>query len=583
MPAFPRVISAKFFNQTDALLPCGDIDLLSGVSLPDLTDPSYDPTVYQWFLIAYTWEGTGFSDTAGNTYTAIPGASDGPVTAYLAPYTSQFLTTSNVFSGGSTCKGLQVIVFGADPTTPLAGIKVNTGSFSGPPSTGPGTLYTETHTGDHVDLPADYYTGNDIIVAILRGADNLDGSDPALIVSAISPNPSIDFFTSPTSTISPTPTHLGILAATFETAASGSGILQNVFLNDLQNLGNPVHSSGYAQARADFSRGGTHQNLDWALICFVTSDIELGAPPDDGTPPAVPITDGVDLITSLVGLHRVYRSETDRTHINFQTLRWGAADWDAPVTIATDADDTTDNGSAPCLAITDDQDVMVCWYHTPTAVAAGFISEDFGQTWDAYAAIIGHRYPRVAFMREKTIVGLFNADILALFESADGGTTLDLAVTFGPQPKQRISLQVDGLNFLHAVWENSDGQVIHRGSRSPGQVGSWSDPELLVSGHVPGYAVGHRRAVNCCFDEADPPNLNFGLTDSTYGVSDSASDIDTPAGVFFERAWVGLVWDVRDHLWLLARAYSTGHAMLLWKTENDRDWLLFGGGGGLGP
>lgn len=559
------------------------------VSTDDVVN--FDPGVFSgvdtsgiWRIVVWTTLGTAVSDTAGNAYNV--DASSGSVQIWSAridaiPADGSPLTVTN---------GLALharLIGGVDPVSYLGPTSGMSGGYNNIQTGASPAVYTGA-TGS-VTLPE--------VEDLLFGAwlQNYHRSDPGSFFGILTPDP--------------TPGHF-----------AGDWSEQRILIS--------VENSGYPGAPADpyeeFSMGvlvsrpsaagspplagwqlsvtwayspiiigpfpnfppGSNSDISWDLLLVAYRPAGVGAI-DDGEPPAT-ANDGVDLITSSVGLHRAFRDGTD---IKFQTLRWGANDWGAAITIGTDADDTVKNGAAPCLGINEHEDIF-CWYHTTAPTVVGYKSEDWGQTWDSepYASHAGLRYPRIAFGKERFLVALYNISLLDVFESSDGGVTLELAVTFATQPKQRPNLAVDHQNVAHLVWENADGHIVHRASKAPGQLGSWSDPVNLDTGltpdHVPGYAVGHRRAMALWW--YDDTHVEVALLTSNYGERDQIVTPPIPDGVTisaFYRAWPGMVYDTWDRLWLLIKTASSASARVLVRTDDDGfSWEAVGGlGGGIGP
>jgi hypothetical protein len=568
----------------DATLPCGDIDYVPGTSPPDLSASWYDPTVLKYFLLGITWDGTGISDTAGNTYTAIPGASDGPVTCWLAPYDNQ-LNSGDIFTGGATCKGLQVIAFLGHPLTPLAGIDVKSSSFTGPPSFPPGSSgYFEEHRTDHVDLPADFYVGDAFVIAIERGLDNVDGSDPDMTVRGVfgigtGPND----WDAATTSISPPPTDLGRYCGTnfFTNSSFGGGAPhQPIFLSDSHGDGLALHSTGYAQGIMLFGRSNTQQTVDWALVCVVTSVTLIGGggghpPPPDATP-----SDGVDLAFSTKGLHVAYRTDAEVRH---RLLRWGQTDWDAYTVVATDADATFDHGACPCIMV-DSWDRVYIWYHDTTPDTHGYRSQDSGQTWELYCTHAATTYPKLAWAEGLTVVAQFIAvDELIVLRSTDFGKT-ELAdeplKSFGTQQIQRPCLGVDKSGRVHLVLYDG-ASLVHYSTRAVGLDSAWEGPTTLHTGKVAGYAIGFRRALLVWFEGTD---LKVGLLGSDYAGFDQ---VVTSPVASFEPIYPGVAYDKWDRPWLMERSDDDAHGnpRLTFRSPDGAGitWADVGSGGGIGP
>jgi hypothetical protein len=269
-----------------------------------------------------------------------------------------------------------------------------------------------------------------------------------------------------------------------------------------------------------------------------TQSALLGIPVGPVPPPATD-TDGLDLVRTTNGwLFRTWRSGTS---IYVQRSRDGGPTWDTAVLIVTDADPE----AAPALAV-DRHDSVYLWFHADTLEAQGFVTENHGAWWFPYAGHAALRYPRPAWMADRFLLAGFNGDNLNVYQSKDGGITLDLAVTFAAQPKRRPALWVDRHDIAHIAYHNDAADLVHRFSPEPMRLGSWANLVTMVfSGVMPGAAPSLTGGIIAGWEGA---NLFVSLLANDHGTL--SDNLPVPAGTL-ARAAPGVAFDRWDGAYLL--------------------------------
>jgi len=292
--------------------------------------------------------------------------------------------------------------------------------------------------------------------------------------------------------------------------------------------------------------------------------------------------EGVDYaICPATGFHyRAYRRSSG-AEVRVARSRDGGRTWDAPVTLASDADATAGLGAWPALEV-DRWGTVYCWYHTTAPAAQGYYSADGGATFALYATHTGLRYPRPRFRLERLVVTAHVANALNLYESDDGGATLALALTFGTGvPKQRTVMQVDRRDYVHLLWDEGDGDISHRGSRTPGVLASWVQDFITFLGRIPGYAIAVPAAVTVWFAEASA------VLSAERSLADYATN-DEPCGVpgvdpsmTFKICSPGMAAD-RYGIYYYLNRESVGNDLFTWGSQTGGEtWSLLediGGG-----
>lgn len=195
----------------------------------------------------------------------------------------------------------------------------------------------------------------------------------------------------------------------------------------------------------------------------------------------------------------------------------------------------------PTLAV-DRRDNVWCWYHDLTT-SYGYLSRDYGATWELFAQHTGAGAPRMAVGVEENYLALHDGfATLTVYRTTDGG------VTGSPVYAQECPAQVGAMEFdrrgvLHLVYKDADNQLFHRYSPDP-RTTDFSDPVSWGPGRFQTLAIGIEYGLFARFDGG---LLYLNRTNETF--AELAGSAVVPAGTF-TPGYVGIWIDRRGQHWL---------------------------------